>query len=66
MKLFYFIFSSYIILLPTLLKVDYDNRVSVFVAATAPESLTVKFHLIVNQKPIESKITCKAGKILFS
>ncbi|CAF3353066.1 unnamed protein product [Rotaria sp. Silwood1] len=45
----------------TLLKVDYDNQLSMFIAAGLP-SVEITFDLMVKQKHFKHKITCNPGK----
>ena len=57
----HFIYSSYLVIIPNLLKVDYDNQVSVYIAEMS-EPVEIKFDLMVNRTHTEDKITCKLGK----
>jgi len=58
----YFISSSYLVIVPKLLKVRYDNQILVFIAAGS-EPVEIKFDLMAGQWHIEDKIICKPGKI---
>jgi hypothetical protein len=53
--------NSYLIIAPKLLKVDYDNQLSIFIAA-APQPVEVKFELVFGQTHLETKIICKSGE----
>ena len=53
--------SSYLVIVPKLLKVGYDNQLSVFIAATS-QPVQVKFELTVGQQRIQSTATVTAGK----
>ncbi|CAF3744916.1 unnamed protein product [Rotaria sordida] len=55
------VWSSYLIIVPKLLKVGYDNQLSIFIAA-ASEPVEVKFNLTLGQKYIQSTITVKSGE----
>jgi hypothetical protein len=53
--------NSYLVIVPKLLKVGYDNQVSVFIAA-ASQPVEVKFDLTMGQQHIEGKTICKPGE----
>jgi hypothetical protein len=53
--------NSYLVIVPKLLKVGYDNQLSVFIAA-ASQPVEVKFELTIGQRRIEGKTTCKPGE----
>jgi hypothetical protein len=56
-----FISSSYLIIAPKLLKVGYDNQISVFIAS-ASQPVEVNFDLILGQKHFQVKTICKSGE----
>ncbi|CAF1139103.1 unnamed protein product [Adineta steineri] len=53
--------NSYLVIVPKLLKVDYENQLSIFIA-DAPKPVEVKFELVFGQKHLESKTICKSGE----
>jgi len=52
--------NSYLVIVPKLLKVGYDNQLSVFIA-TASQPVQVKFELTVGQKRIQGQTTVTPG-----
>jgi hypothetical protein len=58
-KLFH-LSSSYLVIVPKLLKVGYDNQLSVFIA-TASQPVQVKFELTVGQQHIQGTTTVTPG-----
>jgi len=52
--------NSYLVIVPKLLKVGYDNQFSVFIAA-ASQPVQVKFELTVGQKRIQGQTTVTPG-----
>jgi hypothetical protein len=52
--------NSYLVIVPKLLKVGYDNQLSVFIAA-ASQPVQVKFELTVGQKRIQGTTTVTPG-----
>ncbi|CAF1270619.1 unnamed protein product, partial [Adineta ricciae] len=53
--------NSYLIIAPKLLKVGFDNQLSVFIAA-ASQPVEVKYELIIGQQRISGSTTVKAGE----
>jgi hypothetical protein len=53
--------NSYLVIVPKLLKVGWDNQLSIFIAA-ASQPVDVKFELTIGQKRIEGTTTCKPGE----
>jgi len=53
--------NSYLVIIPNLLKVGYDNQISVFIAA-APQPVEVQFALTIGNKHLEWKTMCKPGE----
>jgi len=53
--------NSYLVIVPKLLKVGYDNQVSVFIGA-ASQPVEVKFELWMGKQHIEGMTTCKPGE----
>jgi len=53
--------NSYLVIVPKLFKVGYDNQVSVFIAA-ATQPVEIKFDLQLGQKHLVGKATCKPGE----
>jgi hypothetical protein len=54
--------SSYLVIVPKLLKVGYDNQLSVFIAAAASQPVQVKFELWVGQQHIQGTTTVTPGR----
>jgi hypothetical protein len=52
--------NSYLVIVPKLLKVGYENQLSVFIAA-ASQPVQVKFQLIVGQQRLQNTTTVKPG-----
>jgi hypothetical protein len=53
--------NSFLVIAPKLLKVGYDNQVSVFIAV-ASQPVEVKFDLTMGQRHLEWKMVCKPGE----
>jgi hypothetical protein len=53
--------NSYLVIAPKLFKVGCENQISVFLAASSQPS-EVKFDLVMGQRHMDSKITCKPGE----
>jgi hypothetical protein len=53
-------FSSYLVIVPKLLKVGYENQLSVFIADVS-QSVQVKFDLTLGQQHLQTQIICKPG-----
>jgi hypothetical protein len=53
--------NSYLVIVPKLLKVGYDNQLSVFIAA-ASQPVEIKFELIMGQKRIQCTTSVKPGE----
>jgi hypothetical protein len=53
--------NSYLVIVPKLLKVGFDNQLSVFIAA-ASQPVEVKFELTLGEKRIECTTTVKSGE----
>ncbi|UJR13399.1 hypothetical protein I4U23_000414 [Adineta vaga] len=53
--------DSYLVIVPKLFKVDYDNQLSIFIASAA-QPVEVKFDFILGSKRLEQKVVCKPGE----
>jgi hypothetical protein len=60
----FILFSSYLVIVPKLLKVGYDNQFSVFIAA-ASQPVQVKFELTVGQQLVQGTTTVNPGMSSF-
>jgi len=52
--------SSYLVIVPKLLKVGFDNQLSVFIAA-ASQPVQVKFQLTIGQQTVQCTTTVTPG-----